>query len=135
MKTRGWFRAAARFALTEKPTRDTPLSVELRTLRQVAGRLQAVVRQRTRLINQLHQLLAVSFPELALLVKDVSQGWVLELVHRYPTAGLLGAAFSARRERPRASDRRGDGAVRAGRPPVGLCEPIVRHDPGLTGVL
>src|SRR5262249_17769301 len=64
-------------------------------LRQVAARLQAVVRQRTRLINQLHHLLALSFPELALLVKDVSQGWVLELVHRYPTAGLLGAACVA----------------------------------------
>jgi len=61
-------------------------------LRQVAARLQATVRQRTRLVNQLHHLLALSFPELALLVKDVSQGWVLELVHRYPTAQLLAAA-------------------------------------------
>jgi transposase len=61
-------------------------------LRQVAARLQAAVRQRTRLINQLHHLLALSFPELALLVKDVSLGWVLELTHRYPTAPLLGAA-------------------------------------------
>jgi transposase len=85
-------RAAARFALTEKPLSDTQLSLELRTLRQVAGRLQAVVRQRTRLINQLHHLLALTFPELALLVTDVSAGWVLELVHRYPTAPLLGAA-------------------------------------------
>ena len=67
------------------------LSLELRTLRQVAGRLQAVVRQRTRLINQLHHLLALTFPELALLVKDLAAGWVLELVHRYPTAPLLAA--------------------------------------------
>jgi hypothetical protein len=29
---------------------------------------------------------------LALLVKDLSTGWVLELVHRYPTAALLAAA-------------------------------------------
>jgi len=85
-------RAAARFALTEKPTSDTELSLELRTLRQVAGRLQAVVRQRTRLINQFHHLLALTFPELALLTKDLAAGWVLELVHRYPTARLLATA-------------------------------------------
>ena len=84
-------RAAARFALTEKPSSDLPLSQELRTLRQVAGRLQAVVRQRTRLLNQFHHLLALAFPELALLTKDLAAGWVLELVHRYPTAPLLAA--------------------------------------------
>jgi transposase len=88
-------RAAARFALTERPVPASPVSPSLRILRQVAGRLQAVVRQRTRLINQLHHLLALSFPELALLVKDISQGWVLELTHRYPTAALLGSASSA----------------------------------------
>jgi transposase len=82
-------RAAARFALTERPARDTPRTRELRTLRQVAGRLQAVVRQRTRLINQFHHLLALTFPELALLTKDLAASWVLELVHRYPTAPCL----------------------------------------------
>jgi transposase len=85
-------RAAARFALTEKPVSDMPLSLGIRVLRQVAGRLQAVVRQRTRLINQFHHLLALAFPELALLVKDLAAGWVLELIHRYPTAPLLAAA-------------------------------------------
>jgi transposase len=85
-------RACARFALSERPAPSAPLSEPLRLLRQVAGRLQAVVRQRTRLINQLHHLLALSFPELALLIKDISKGWVLELIHRYPTAALLGAA-------------------------------------------
>jgi len=85
-------RAAARFALTEKPSSDLPLSQELRTLRQVAGRLQAVVRQRTRLLNQFHHLLTLAFPELALLTKDLAAGWVLELVHRYPTAPLLATA-------------------------------------------
>jgi transposase len=58
-------------------------------------RLQAVVRQRTRLINQLHQLLVPAFHELALLVKDVSLGWVLELLNRYPTAALLAKAGDA----------------------------------------
>ena len=85
-------RAAARYALAEKPPSVVPLSLELRTVRQVAGRLQAVVRQRTRLINQLHHLLALAFPELALLVHDLAAGWVLELLHRYPTAQLLARA-------------------------------------------
>jgi transposase len=85
-------RAAARYAVSERPAPTPPLPPELRMLRQVAGRLQAVVRQRTRLINQFHHLLALSFPELALLIKDIAAGWVLELVHRYPTAALLAAA-------------------------------------------
>jgi transposase len=85
-------RAAARFALAEKPMGDEPRSRELRTLRQVASRLQAVVRHRTRLLNQFHHLLALTFPELALLTKDLAAGWVLELVHCYPTARHLAAA-------------------------------------------
>src|SRR6185437_2569706 len=85
-------RAAARFAVSERPRSDKRLSLELRVLRQVAGRLQAVVRQRTRLINQFHHLLALTFPELALLTKDVAAGWVLELMHRYPTAACLAQA-------------------------------------------
>src|SRR5581483_5304012 len=76
-------------------TPTTALSREQRTLRQIAGRLQAVVRQRTRLINQFHHLLALTFPELALLTKDLAAGWVLELVHRYPTAARLAEATPA----------------------------------------
>jgi transposase len=88
-------RPAARFALTERPTSDKPLSLHLRVLRQVAGRLQAVVRQRTRLVNQFHHLLALTFPELALLTRDLAAGWVLELAHRYPTAARLAEATAA----------------------------------------
>jgi transposase len=87
-------RAAARFAASERPAHTPPQAPQLRTLRQVASRLQAVVRQRTRFINQFHHLLALSFPELALLIKDIALGWVLELVHRYPTAQLLAHASS-----------------------------------------
>jgi transposase len=88
-------RAAARYAVNERPVPATPIPVELRVLRQIAGRLHAVVRQRTRLINQFHHLLALTFPELALLQKDIAVGWVLELVHRYPTATLLAKASAA----------------------------------------
>jgi len=91
-------RAAARFAVSEQPAPGTVLPVQLRTLRQVAGRLQAVVRQRTRLINQFHHLLALTFPELALIVKDIATGWVLEMVHRYPTARLLAQASASNLE-------------------------------------
>lgn len=85
-------RAAARYALHERPVPAAVLTPELRLLRQVASRLQATVRQRTRLINQLHQLLALAFPELGLLVSDISLGWVLELLTRYPTAERLAVA-------------------------------------------
>src|SRR6266446_3226838 len=85
-------RAAAPYALQERPAPVLVLSAELRSVRQVASRLQAVVRQRTRLVNQLHHLLTLAFPERALLVKDISAGWVLELINRYPTAQRLAAA-------------------------------------------
>jgi transposase len=84
--------ACANFALKEKPAADIALSPQFRILREIAGRLQAVVRQRTRLINQLHQLLGRAFPELALLVKDIAAGWVLELIHRFPSASRLAQA-------------------------------------------
>jgi transposase len=85
-------RAAARYALGERPTPVKVMPASWRILRQVAGRLQAVVRQRTRLINQLHHLLALAFPELALVVKDIAAGWVLELLSRFPTAQHLAGA-------------------------------------------
>jgi transposase len=87
--------ACARYALSERPATTPPLAPALHHLRIVAGRLQAVVRQRTRLINQLHHLLARTFPELALLVKDITTGWVLELLTRYPTAADLATATAA----------------------------------------
>jgi transposase len=88
-------RAAARYALSERPAPVKMLPPELRTLRQIASRLQAVVRQRTRLINQLHLLMTLTFPELDLLVKDIASNWVLTLCERYPTAKLLAAASAS----------------------------------------
>jgi transposase len=88
-------RACARFAVSERPKPMPAMSAHRQRLRQVALRLQAVVKQRTRLVNQLHQLLARTFPELALLVKDIATGWVLELLNRYPTAKLLAQASTA----------------------------------------
>jgi transposase len=87
--------AVARYALTEKPKPTPPLPPQVLLLRQVAGRLEAQTRQCTRLGNQLHQLLARSFPELALVTKDLASGWVLKLLDRYPTAAKLAAARTA----------------------------------------
>ena len=64
------------------PTADTPL--ESYALRRVAGRLEAQVKNTTRLTNQLHNLMAGAFPELATLIKDLSTGWVLRLLKKYP---------------------------------------------------
>jgi transposase len=88
-------RACARYAITERPKPMPAVSPERQRLRHVALRLQAVVKQRTRLVNQLHQLLARTYPELAMLVKDITAGWVLELLTRYPTARLLARATTA----------------------------------------
>jgi transposase len=77
--------ACARYALTEKPKPTAALTPQLRLLCQIASRLESQARQGTRLINQLHNLLAGTFPELALLINDLSAGWVLALLDRYPT--------------------------------------------------
>ncbi len=91
--------AAARYALTEKP-KPLPLAPPaVHQLCQIASRLESQTRQGTRLINQLHNLLARAFPELALLVKDLSAGWVLALLDRYPTAAKLAAARAASLEK------------------------------------
>lgn len=84
--------AMARFAVVEQPPASAAVSPALVLLREVAGRLQAKVKQSTQAINRLHNLLARVFPELATLTEDVSAAWVLELLQRYPTAQRLGQA-------------------------------------------
>jgi transposase len=84
--------ACARYALTEKPKPTTPLSAEQLALGQIASRLESQARHSTRVVNQLHNLLARSFPELALRVSDISAGWVLALLDQYPTAAKLARA-------------------------------------------
>lgn len=84
--------ACARFALTEKPQAAPAVSADMHLLAAIAGRLEAQTRQCTRHVNQLHNLLASTFPELGLLVNDISTGWVLKLLDRYPTAAKLAKA-------------------------------------------
>jgi transposase len=82
----------ARFALAERPghTPETPSAYLL--LRDTVAVVEADVKQRTRLINQLHNRLARAFPELALIAPDISAAWVLRLLWKYPTPDKIAAA-------------------------------------------
>jgi transposase len=84
--------AMARFAVVELPGATPAIAPALTLLREVAGRLQAKVKQSTQAINRLHNLLARVFPELANLTDDLSASWVLHLLDKYPTAQRLGQA-------------------------------------------
>jgi transposase len=84
--------AMARFAIVEQPKATAPTSPAMILLREVAGRLQAKVRQSTQAINRLHNLLARVFPELATMTEDVAAAWVLRLFDKYPTAERIAQA-------------------------------------------
>jgi transposase len=84
--------ALARFAVVELPAATTPITPAMTMLREVAGRLQAKVKQSTQAINRLHNLLARVFPELANLTDDITVSWVLRLLDQYPTAQRIGQA-------------------------------------------
>jgi len=79
-------KACARFAVIERPAASTEVPCGMRVLGEVANRLSAQRKQTTRFINQLHNLLARVFPELATMVSDVSADWVLEMLAKYPSA-------------------------------------------------
>ena len=84
--------AMARFAVVELPGATAPVSPAMTLLREVAGRLEAKVKQSTQAINRLHNLLARAFPELATLTDDVATAWVLRLLDKYPTAQRIAQA-------------------------------------------
>lgn len=84
--------AMARFAIVESPAATAPVAPAMTILREVAGRLQAKVKQSTQAINRLHNLLARVFPELANLTEDIAASWVLQLLDKYPTAQRIGQA-------------------------------------------
>src|SRR5438876_1524466 len=84
--------AMARFAVVEQPKATLPLPPAMILLREVAGRLQARVKQSTQAINRLHNLMARVFPELATLANDFAAGWVLHLLDQYPTPERIAQA-------------------------------------------
>src|SRR5271169_6736216 len=87
--------AMARFAIVEQPPATPAPSAPMIALHEVAGRLQARVKQTTQAVNRLHNLLARCFPELATLTDDIAVGWVLSLLEKYATAERIAAAHLA----------------------------------------
>src|SRR5262249_40012610 len=81
--------AKARYAVVEQPDSTPAASAAMILLREVAGRLEAQVKQTTQATNRLHNLLARTFPELATLTDDIAVGWVLRLLEKYPTAECI----------------------------------------------
>ena len=111
--------AMARFAVVEQPDATPAPSAPMVLLREVAGRLQAQVKQTTQAINRLHNLLARVFPELATLTDDIAAGWVLRLLDKYPTAERIAQAHLASLEKiPHLSREQGPGAA-PGRQAIG----------------
>jgi transposase len=88
-------RAVARFAVVERPAATPTTSAELLMLREVASQLDSQVKQTTRLVNQLHGLLARVFPELATLAPDLGAQWVLRLLETYPAPERIARARQA----------------------------------------
>jgi transposase len=84
--------AMARFAVVELPDASPTSPPQMLLLREVAGRLQAQVRQTTQAINRLHNLMARVFPELATLADDFSARWLLSLLDKYPSAARIAQA-------------------------------------------
>jgi transposase len=91
--------AMARFAVVEVPAATPAVAAPMALLREVAGRLQARVKQTTQAINRLHNLLARVFPELATLTDDIAVGWVLRLLDKYLTAERLAQARTSSLEK------------------------------------
>jgi transposase len=84
--------AMARYAVVERPESSHGRPAAFAALRRVASRLEGQTKQSTRLINQLHETLSASFPELATIITDLSAGWVLQLLEKYPTNQRIAAA-------------------------------------------
>ncbi len=84
--------AMARYAVVERPASSHGKPAAFAALRRVASRLEGQTKQSTRLINQLHETLSASFPELATIITDLSAGWVLQLLEKYPTNQRIAAA-------------------------------------------
>lgn len=84
--------AMARFGVVERPAASPALCAEIYILREIAGRLEARVRDTTQAINRLHNLLSRVFPELATIVPNIASGWVLRLLAKYATPQRMAQA-------------------------------------------
>jgi hypothetical protein len=85
-------KAMSRFAIVEQPAPAAEVPEAFYQLREVAGRLEALIRQHTRLVNQLHNLMSRVFPELAVYVNNLASNYVLKLLHAYRTPEKIARA-------------------------------------------
>ncbi len=84
--------ACARFAIVERPPAMQQTPPEFSVLRDAVAQMEASAKARTAMINQLHNMLARAFPELAVIVKDISSMAILKLLQKYPTAQRVASA-------------------------------------------
>jgi transposase len=84
--------AVARYAVVEAPPATAACSSEISALREVTSWLQSQATDCTRAVNQLHNLLARVFPELATLTKNIAGAGILHLLSKYPTPEHLARA-------------------------------------------
>jgi transposase len=84
--------AMARFGVVEQPQATLAVPDEFYVLREIASRLQGQVKDTTRAVNRLHNLLARVFPELATIANDLTAHWVLRLLDKYPSAERIAKA-------------------------------------------
>ena len=84
--------SCSRFAVVERPKATPPLPEEILILQEVVSRLEFQVKQSTRQVNRLHNLLGRVFPELATLQNDLTARWLLRMLEKYPTAERIAKA-------------------------------------------
>jgi transposase len=86
----------ARFAISERPAPSALPDSTSAVLKTLCSRLRSQRRQTRRISNQIHQLLAMTFPEFALLFKDITSVTARALLRRYPTAEKAARASAKR---------------------------------------
>lgn len=84
--------ACARFAVVEKPSPTEVTDPAFRVLRDAVAQMEASATARTRLVNQFHNLMSRSFPELATIVSDLGSPSIVKMIEKYPTAQRMAAA-------------------------------------------
>lgn len=86
----------ARYAVKEQPAPSFALDPQFVALQMLASRLQGAARDLTRCVNRFHGLMSNVFPELAIVQKDLTAGWVLALLDKWPTPEQIVQAGLAR---------------------------------------
>ena len=84
--------ACGRFAVVECPSATPEVPEAFLLLREIASRLESRVRQTTRAVNGLHNVMSRVFPELATIVSDFSTQYLLELLVKYSTPEKIARA-------------------------------------------